>query len=256
MKRWLFLCYGVAGHLTFLAVFAYLAGFVGNLLVPKSIDAPAAGVGLMQAVLIDLSLVAVFVFQHSAMARPGFKRLWTRLVPHPIERATYVWLANAVTVLLVWQWRPVDAVIWDVEQPLARGVLWALFAIGWLTVPTVSLLISHFDLFGSRQVLLFWQQRPYTHLPFRTPSLYRFVRHPLYVAFFLAFWATPTMTEGHLLFAAFMTVYMIGAAMVEERDLVAHFGEQYRQYQREVPMFVPRLTRAKGGGPQPGGAVP
>jgi len=241
MKRWLFLAYGVAGHATFLATYAYMAGFVGNILVPKSIDAPA-GVDTAKAVAINLLLVAIFAVQHSVMARPAFKRLWTRFIPQPIERATYVWMANAATILLMWQWQPIDAVVWDAEQPVVRGMLWSLFASGWLAVPLVSLMINHFDLFGTRQVWLFWRNKPYTDLPFRTPAAYAHVRHPLYLGWGLLFWAIPTMTVGHMLFAASLTAYMMLAAIVEERDLVAHFGKLYEDYRGHVPMFVPRLT--------------
>jgi protein-S-isoprenylcysteine O-methyltransferase Ste14 len=244
MKRWLFLLYGVAGHVVFLGVYAYLAAFVGGFLVPKTIDAPVVGTA-GTAVVINLLLVAAFAAQHSVMARPAFKRVWTRVVPQPIERATYVWAANAVTVLLMWQWQPMDSVVWHIEQPVLRGLVWVLFAAGWLAVPAVSLLIHHFDLFGTRQVWLFWRGEAYTSLPFRTPSAYAHVRHPLYLGWALAFWATPTMTAGHLLFAVSMTVYMALAAVVEERDLVAHFGQQYRQYQQRVGMFVPRWGRSR-----------
>jgi protein-S-isoprenylcysteine O-methyltransferase Ste14 len=246
MKRWLFLAYGIGAHAAFLAVYAYLAGFVGNLVVPRSIDAPATG-STAAAVAVNLLLVGIFALQHSVMARPAFKRVWTRLVPPPLERSTYVWIANAVTVLLVYAWRPIDLVVWDVQQPLARGVLWGMFAAGWLAVPLVSVLINHFDLFGTRQVWLYFQGKPYTPLPFRTPLLYARVRHPLYLGWALAFWATPTMTAGHLLFAGSLTVYMMLAAVIEERDLVGHFGRAYREYQKQVPMFVPRIGRL----PQP-----
>lgn len=241
MKRWLFLGYGLAGHAMFLAIYVYMAGFVGNIWVPKSIDAPAGG-HATQAVAINLLLVGLFAVQHSVMARPAFKRLWTRWVPQPIERATYVWFANAVTMLLMWQWRPIALVVWDAEQPVVRGVLWTLFAAGWLAVPLVTVLLHHFDLFGTRQVWLFWRNQPCNDLPFRTPAAYAHVRHPLYLGWSLAFWATPTMTVGHALFAASLTAYMILAAIVEERDLVNHFGRQYEDYRRRVPMFVPRLT--------------
>ncbi len=242
MKRWFFLTYGVAGHVAFLAVYAVLAAFVGGVILPKTIDGPVRDPAA-RAAAIDLVLVGLFVVQHSVMARPAFKQVWTRLVPQPIERATYVWMANAVTLLLVWQWRPIDIVFWSVEQPLVRGLLWVLFAAGWLAVPLVSLLINHFDLFGTRQVWLFWRKKPYTNLPFRTPSVYAHVRHPLYLGWMLAFWATPTMTVGHVLFAGSMTAYMMLAALVEERDLVAYFGREYRQYQEKVGMFVPRFAR-------------
>jgi protein-S-isoprenylcysteine O-methyltransferase Ste14 len=215
-----------------------MAGFVGNLVVPKPIDAAPAPWGW--AVTLDLVLIALFGLQHSIMARPWFKRLWTRIVPEPIERSTYVLLSCAVTLLLMWQWRGIDIVIWDVRHPAGRGLLWALFAAGWLLVPAVSLMINHFDLFGTRQVWLHLQQRPYAPVPFRTPLLYKYLRHPLYVGWMVAFWATPTMTLGHLLFAGALTLYMLLAIPFEERDLVNHYGETYRAYRRQVPMFVPR----------------
>ena len=243
MQRYVFFLYGVVNHLLFLAVFAYLAGFVGNFLVPKTIDTTTGGT-LGAALAINLLLLGLFAVQHSVMARPAFKRVWTRIVPQPIERATYVLASNVVTVLLMWQWRGIDVVLWDVQQPVLRAALWALFAIGWLLVPAVTLLINHFDLFGTRQVWLHLVGREYTSLPFRVPLLYKLVRHPLYVGWTIAFWATPTMTAGHLLFAVVLTGYMGLAAVFEERDLVAYFGKQYEEYQRRVPMFVPRLTPA------------
>lgn len=242
MQRWSFFVYGVFCHLLFLATFACLAGFVGDFLVPKSIDSPPAQ-GL-SAVGIDLLLIGLFALQHSIMARPWFKQMWTRLVPQPIERSTYVLASCVVTFVLMWQWQGLDAVIWDVQHPAGRAVLWGLFAAGWLMVPAVSLMINHFDLFGTRQVWLYLRGRPYTSLPFRTPMLYKHVRHPLYVGWTLAFWATPTMTLGHLLFAGTMTLYMGVAAIFEERDLIGHFGDIYRTYRQRVPMFVPRLGEA------------
>jgi methanethiol S-methyltransferase len=241
MRRWSFFVYGVCCHLLFLATFAYMAGFVGNLLVPKSIDSAPAD--CLCAVGFDLMLIGLFGLQHSIMARPWFKRFWTRLVPQEIERSTYVISSCMITSLLMWQWRGLDAVIWDVTEPVGRGLLWGLFAAGWLLVPAVTLMINHFDLFGTRQVWLYLRARPYTALPFRTPLLYNRIRHPLYVGWALAFWATPTMTLGHLLFAGTLTLYMAIAARIEERDLVGHFGGDYRAYQRRVPMFIPRLGR-------------
>lgn len=239
MRRWLFFVYGVLCHLLFLGTFAYMAGFVGNFLVPKSIDSASSGpIGL--AILINLLLLAVFAAQHSIMARPAFKRVWTRIIPQPIERSTYVLVSCAVTFLLMWQWRGMDHVVWNMQQPLLRACLWGLFATGWLLVPLVSLLISHFDLFGTRQVWFYLRGRVYEALPFRVPSLYKQVRHPLYIGWAIAFWATPTMTAGHLLFAGVLTGYMGLAAMLEERDLIAHFGRQYEEYRRSVPMFIPR----------------
>lgn len=240
MKRWLFFLYGVANHVAFLGVYAYLAGFVGNFLVPQSIDTPSTG-STATAVFIDVGLLLLFAAQHSIMARPAFKRVWTRVVPEPIERSTYVLVANLVTIVLMWQWRGVGPIIWDVQGPVARTFLWGLFAFGWLMVPAVSLMIHHFDLFGTRQVWHFLQGQECPPLPFRTPHLYARVRHPLYIGWAIAFWATPTMTAGHLLFAAVMTGYMALAAIIEERDLIAHFGQHYMDYRRRVPMFVPRL---------------
>jgi protein-S-isoprenylcysteine O-methyltransferase Ste14 len=183
------------------------------------------------------------------MARPAFKRVWARIVPEPIERSTYVMLSNAVVILLMWQWRSIDRVIWDAESPIVRAALWGLFAVGWLLVPIASLLINHFDLFGTRQVWLHLKGREYESLPFRTPSLYKHVRHPLYVGWMIAFWATPTMTVGHLLFAAVLSVYMILAAvLLEEPDLIKYFGEQYASYRRRVPMFIPRWRVDAAGG--------
>jgi protein-S-isoprenylcysteine O-methyltransferase Ste14 len=242
MRRWLFFVYGVLCHLLFLGTFAYMAGFVGNFLVPKSIDSRTHG-SIASAVVINLLLLALFAVQHSVMARPAFKKIWTKFVPEPIERSTYVFVAGIVTILLMWQWRGIDIIVWNAESPMLRGFLWSLFAIGWLLVPVASLLINHFDLFGTRQVWLYLRGREYQELPFRTPMLYEHMRHPLYVGWMTAFWATPTMTAGHLLFAAVMTGYMCLAVLFEERDLIAHFGQQYREYRRQVPMFMPRWRR-------------
>lgn len=244
MKRWFFFIYGVGCHLLFLGTFVYMAAFVGNLWVPKTIDTVyAASTGATTAAIaINVFLLGLFGLQHSIMARPAFKRIWTRVVPRPIERSTYVLISCLVTVLLMWQWRGIGTVVWDAQTPLLRGALWGLFAVGWLLVPLVSLMIDHFDLFGTRQVWLHLKEQEYEPLPFRVPAAYKYVRHPLYVGWAIAFWATPTMTAGHLLFAVVLTGYMVLAAVVEERDLIAHFGRQYEEYRRRVPMFVPRWT--------------
>lgn len=242
MKRWCFFAYGVACHVLFLGVYAYFCAFTANVVVPRSIDAPV-DTPWGAAIAVNLALLAVFGVQHSVMARPAFKRVWTQFVPKPIERSTYVLASCFVTALLMWQWRPIDASVWDVQNPIGRGLLWALFAVGWLMVPAVSLMINHFDLFGTRQVWLHLQGREYQSLPFRTPLLYGHIRHPLYVGWALAFWATPTMTAGHLLFAVVLTGYMMGAALIEERDLLAHFGHQYESYRRTVPRYLPKLGR-------------
>jgi protein-S-isoprenylcysteine O-methyltransferase Ste14 len=243
MQRALFVLYGVICYVLFVVVYAYLAAFFGDFAVPKTIDGPHVGLA-PTALVVNVLLVLAFSLQHSVMARPGFKRVWTKIVPQAIERSTYVLFSNAVLALLVWGWQPMDGIIWNVTHPTGRAILWTLFALGWFGVPAVSLMINHFDLFGMRQVSLHWQGKAYESLPFRTPFLYRYMRHPLYVAWAIAFWSTPTMTVGHALLAAVLTAYMAIAVYYEERDLVAHFREEYREYQRNVPKFVPRL-----GGP-------
>jgi protein-S-isoprenylcysteine O-methyltransferase Ste14 len=251
MKRTAFFVYGVLCHALFLGVYAYMAGFFGNFGVPRSVDSHGGG-PIGWAILIDLALVAVFGLQHSVMARPAFKRVWTRIVPQPIERSTYVLLSCLAVGLLMWQWRAIDIIIWDAPEGPARWLLWGLFAAGWLMVPAVTTMINHFDLFGTRQVWLHLLGREYQPLPFRTPLLYGWIRHPLYVGWALAFFATPTMTVGHLLLAGSLTVYMLAAMLVEERDLLAHFGKQYEDYMRRVPRFVPspaRLLRRKANSP-------
>jgi protein-S-isoprenylcysteine O-methyltransferase Ste14 len=216
-----------------------MGGFVGNLLVPKSINSGQV-MPLTTAAAIDVALIALFALPHSVMARPSFKRVWTKVVPKPIERSTYVLFSCGLMILLMWQWRPIDVVLWDVQSPIAQIALYSLFALGWVMVPSVSLLINHIDLFGTRQVWLYLRGKPYTHLPFRTPLIYKRVRHPLYVGWMILFWAIPTMTLGHLLFAVLMTTYMLVAIWFEERNLVEHFGQPYVRYQDRVPALVPR----------------
>jgi protein-S-isoprenylcysteine O-methyltransferase Ste14 len=200
------------------------------------------------ALTVDFGLLTLFALQHSGMARPGFKRLWVRVVPVPVERATYVLLSNLALLLLFWQWRPIGGVVWEITEPTARAVVHVLFAAGWLTVLATSFLINHFDLFGLRQAFLYFRGVPYTPLPFTTPGPYRLVRHPLYVGWLIAFWATPTMSAAHLLFAAAITMYILVAVALEERDLVAAYP-QYADYRRRVPMLVPglRALRNRGG---------
>ncbi|QEG37323.1 methanethiol S-methyltransferase [Bythopirellula goksoeyrii] len=243
MKRFLYFVYGVACHLLFLGTFIYMAGFVGNLLVPKTIDsAPAGPIGV--AVVVNLLLLALFAAQHSIMARPTFKQVWTRIIPEPIERSTYVLATCLVTIVLFWQWRTIDVIVWDVQTQALRVAAWALFAIGWLVVPAVTLLLDHFDLFGTRQVWLHLTRKDYTPLPFRAPLVYKHVRHPLYIGWAIFFWAAPTMTLGHLLFAVVLTGYMVLAVFAEERDLVDNLGHEYVEYRRRVPKFIPRFTGA------------
>lgn len=244
MNKSLALGYGAFCYLVFLVVFVYSIGFVGDLVVPRSVDrgvtAPA-----VEAVVVDVGLLALFAVQHSAMARPSFKRWWTRVIPAPIERSTYVLMASLVLALMFWQWRPIPRVVWDVTQEPGRALLWLLFGLGWVTVLLSTFLINHFDLFGLRQVYLAWRERPYTALGFRTSMLYRAVRHPIMVGFIVAFWATPIMTTGHLLFAAATTAYILIAVRLEERDLAAELGQQYRDYRDRVPMLVPGLRRRR-----------
>lgn len=257
MKRWLFFVYGVACHLMFLAVYAVLAAFVGNFWLPKTLDAGSAGSAgsLFGAGLVNFGLLALFGVQHSVMARPAFKRVWTRVVPRPIERSTYVLASNLALLGLMWLWQPMPATIWNVQNPVGWWLLTGLFATGWLLVPAVSLMINHCDLFGTRQVWLHLHGKEYQPLAFQTPLAYRLVRHPLYVGWALAFWATPVMTLGHLLFAGVLTAYMVVASRAEERDLVAHFGEHYEAYRRRVPAFVPvpRGRRQSATSPVPAG---
>lgn len=242
MKRNLIIVYGALSYLMFLVAFLYAVGFVGAFPLPRNVDHGIAA-PLWEALLVNTGLLGVFGAQHSVMARPGFKRWWTRFVPKPIERSTYVLLASSALLLLYWQWRTMPALVWEVRQPGGRWALWVLFWLGWAVVLASTFMINHFDLFGLRQVYLAWRAKPYTELGFRTQLLYRLVRHPLMLGFLVAFWAAPTMSAGHLLFSIGTTAYILVALQLEERDLTAALGDRYRDYRRRVPMLIPVPSR-------------
>ena len=238
MGRLATLLYGIASYAIALASLVYAIGFVGNLWVPKSIDTGvAAPFGV--ALLVNVLLLGLFAIQHSLMARPAFKAWWTSIIPQPIERSTYVLLSGLILWLLFWQWRPMTDIIWRVDSELLSTLLWIIFFAGWAIVVGSTFLISHTDLFGLRQVYDHWSNSDTEAPAFKTPLLYKIVRHPIYFGMLLAFWATPVMTVGHLLFALATTGYIVIGALLEERDLVTAFGEAYKEYQNRVSMLIP-----------------
>ena len=239
MSGILTLAYGGLSYVIFFATFLYAIGFIGNVLVPKSLDSPAADPWLT-ALAIDLALLGLFAVQHSVMARPAFKRLITRIIPDEAERSTYVLASSLALILLFWQWRPLGGIVWDVRNEAGRAMLLGGFAVGWALVLFSTFVINHFDLFGLRQSWRAFRGQPQAPLGFATPILYRIVRHPLYVGWFFAFWSTPTMTVTHLLFAVMTTAYILVAIQLEERDLMRAHPE-YAEYRRQVPMLVPAL---------------
>jgi len=240
MKRITAFTYGIICYVIFFGTFLYTIGFVGNIFVPKSIDSTPVG-PLGQALLINAVLLGIFAIQHSVMARPVFKRWLTRFVPQPVERSTYVLFSSLALILLFVYWQPIGGVIWQVQDPVGQAVLHGLSVFGWGLVLVSTFLINHFDLFGLRQVWLYLRGKE-DHAPaFVTPGLYRLVRHPIYVGFIFAIWATPTMTAAHLFFALLSTVYILIGIQLEERDLVAFYGKRYSEYKKQVPMLVPRF---------------
>ena len=247
-KRLLFFVYGLAAYLVFLVTFLYAIGFVGGFVVPRRLDGPLEA-SWPKAIAIDVLLLTVFAVQHSVMARRWFKERWTQIVPWAIERSTYVLCASLALLLLFWQWQPIGVQIWSIESPAARAAIWTLFAAGWATVLIVTFLINHFDLFGVRQVWLPLTGQPYRPVEFRTPLPYRYVRHPLYLGFLLAFWMTPTMTLAHLLFALVTTAYIVLAIQFEERDLLHEHGNDYQEYRQAVPMLLPTGRRMPQSAP-------
>jgi protein-S-isoprenylcysteine O-methyltransferase Ste14 len=243
MGRGIAVLYGVACYAIFFLTFLYLIGFLSNLLVPRSIDVgPAAAT--LTALTINFALIALFGIQHSVMARPGFKEKWTKIVPESIERSTYVLISSLILILLYWQWRPMTGqVIWEAEATWAQYLLWAVFFGGFGLVLLSTFVIDHFDLFGLRQVWLNIRQKEYTHPGFKVTFFYKFIRHPLYAGWIMAFWGTPRMTLGHLMLAVGMAAYILIAIRYEERDLVQILGDDYAQYREKVPMLIPRFGK-------------
>jgi methanethiol S-methyltransferase len=244
LNRILVLFYGVAAYVIFFATFLYAFGFIGNIFVPKSIDSPPT-TSLTEALLVNAALLSLFALQHSIMARQWFKRMATRIIPEPAERATYVLFSSLALILMFWQWQPMGGTVWQIENTLGQAVMYAAFALGWMIVLVSTFMINHFDLFGLRQAALYFMRRRYTPLQFRTPFFYKHVRHPLYFGWLLAFWCTPVMTAAHLFFAVMTTSYILVAIQFEERDLIRQHGETYRAYRERVPMILPVGSRAQ-----------
>jgi protein-S-isoprenylcysteine O-methyltransferase Ste14 len=238
--------YGMVSYLVFFGTILYAIGFVMGVMVPKSIDT-GTNTSVIEAIVVNMLLLALFAVQHSVMARQGFKAWWTQYVPKPVERSSYVLLASLCLLLLFWQWRPMPAVVWQVDDPHLAVTIAVISFAGWVIVFTSTFMINHFELFGLRQVLARLLGRELPAPEFKTPMLYKNVRHPIYLGFLIAFWATPVMTVGHLLFAIATTGYILIGIWLEERDLIALFGDKYRRYREQVSMLIP-LPRRKADG--------
>lgn len=238
MGKILAFLYGLASYLFFLVTFLYAMGFVTCIVVPKTIDMGPV-VPVSEAIVVNLLLLTLFAVQHSVMARPGFKKWWTRIVPESIERSTYVLAATLALALILWQWRPMPAVVWHMSNPALAAAVIGLSLFGWFLVLLATFVISHFELFGLHQVIVNLMGKKMSAASFKTPSLYKMVRHPIYLGFIIAFWAAPVMTVGHLLFAAVTTAYIFVGIFLEERDLIGVFGDEYRRYRKRVSMLVP-----------------
>src|SRR4029450_1036776 len=238
MGRAISFFYGIIAHMGFLLVFLYLIGFLANFTVPKSIDSGQTE-PFGRALLINVILLGIFGIQHSVMARQGFKRWWTQIISHHIERSTYVLISDLLVVLLGWQWLPMTVVIWNVERPVGRLALWGLFGAGWLMIVLASFMTDHFDLSGTRQVYLHLRGKDYSPLKFKATGFYKYVRHPLMLGWITAFWSTPHMTVGHLVFGVGTTAYILIGIQIEERDLLRFHGEVYENYRRRVSMLLP-----------------
>lgn len=239
IKRWLSFIYGFVSYIVFLGSFLYAIAFVGDFWVPKTINSGPEASGLLQALIINGLLLALFAIQHSVMARKGFKKWWTNIVPAHVERSTYVLISSLILILLFWQWQPLPDGIWAVQSGIGQMILTGLFWLGWGLVLISTFLINHFDLFGVRQVYLNLKRKEITPVEFKEPWLYKYVRHPLMLGFIIAFWSTSTMTLGHLVFSVATTGYIFVGIWFEERDLIRYHGEKYREYRKRVGMLIP-----------------